>query len=269
MELLNGFVASLYSTKLKIAFACYLASVLAWSTCQVLRLSNRHQSTSDAACPTFKASFSIGNHVWHVVWLVSFTVRTCAYRAVLIVQYASQPLLNCNSDVPTLYVLPMKKHELGLVSSTCAMSCNAILHDCTRHTHVIITTFSPPRSPRHTYLLAHARHATSSAHKLTRTLVEQHGGRSPTCHGARRSRDDIPHNTHHRRHLGDYIWRRTPPRVCPHLLHKHSPHVHGHAICYPQTPPSTLPQQHSHDSLSLHPCRDPIGVPEIRPTPLA
>jgi hypothetical protein len=47
---------------------------------------------------------------------------------------ASQPLLNCSSDEPKLYVLPMEKHELELVTSTCTMSYNVLLHDCTRHT---------------------------------------------------------------------------------------------------------------------------------------
>jgi hypothetical protein len=34
---------------------------------------------------------------------------------------------------PRLYVRLMKKHELELVTSTCTMSCNVLLHDCTRH----------------------------------------------------------------------------------------------------------------------------------------
>jgi hypothetical protein len=46
---------------------------------------------------------------------------------------ASEPSLICGSDVPTLYVLPMEKHELELVTSTCTMSCNVLLHDCTRY----------------------------------------------------------------------------------------------------------------------------------------
>jgi hypothetical protein len=32
-----------------------------------------------------------------------------------------------------LYVRPMEKHELAFVTSTCTMSCNVLLHDCTRH----------------------------------------------------------------------------------------------------------------------------------------
>jgi hypothetical protein len=65
--------------------------------------------------------------------MVSFDVRTCAYREVLVVQYASKPLLNSNTDVLTLYVLPMEKHELELVTSICTMYCNVTLHNCTRH----------------------------------------------------------------------------------------------------------------------------------------
>jgi hypothetical protein len=34
---------------------------------------------------------------------------------------------------PRLYVRPMEKHELELVTSTCTMSCNVLLSDCTRH----------------------------------------------------------------------------------------------------------------------------------------
>jgi hypothetical protein len=40
-------------------------------------------------------------------------------------------------DVPTLYVLPMEKHELELVTSTCTMYCNVVLQDCTRHTRTL------------------------------------------------------------------------------------------------------------------------------------
>jgi hypothetical protein len=36
-----------------------------------------------------------------------------------------------------MYVLPMEKHELELVKSTCTMSCKVLLHDCTRHTHTL------------------------------------------------------------------------------------------------------------------------------------
>jgi hypothetical protein len=35
---------------------------------------------------------------------------------------------------PRLYVRPLEKHELELVTSTCTMSCNVLLHDCTSHT---------------------------------------------------------------------------------------------------------------------------------------
>jgi hypothetical protein len=31
----------------------------------------------------------------------------------------------------------MEKHELELVASTCTMSCNVLLHDCTRHTRTL------------------------------------------------------------------------------------------------------------------------------------
>jgi hypothetical protein len=46
------------------------------------------------------------------------------------------PCEYCSSDVPTLYVYPMEKHELDLVTSTCTLSCNAMLHDCTRHIYM-------------------------------------------------------------------------------------------------------------------------------------
>jgi hypothetical protein len=36
-----------------------------------------------------------------------------------------------------MYVLPMKKHELDLVTSTCTMSCTTVLHDYTRHTRTL------------------------------------------------------------------------------------------------------------------------------------
>jgi hypothetical protein len=35
---------------------------------------------------------------------------------------------------PRVYVHPMEKHELELVTSTCTMSCNVLFQDCTRHT---------------------------------------------------------------------------------------------------------------------------------------
>jgi hypothetical protein len=34
---------------------------------------------------------------------------------------------------PRLYVRPLEKHELELVTSTCKMYCNVLLKDCTRH----------------------------------------------------------------------------------------------------------------------------------------
>jgi hypothetical protein len=37
---------------------------------------------------------------------------------------------------PRVYVR-MEKHELELVTSTCTMSCNVLLQDCTRHTRTL------------------------------------------------------------------------------------------------------------------------------------
>jgi hypothetical protein len=54
----------------------------------------------------------------------------------MVVQQAQLPSLNWSSDIPTVYVLPMGKHELELVSSTCTMACNVMLHDYTRHIYV-------------------------------------------------------------------------------------------------------------------------------------
>jgi hypothetical protein len=36
-----------------------------------------------------------------------------------------------------MYVLPMEKHELELVTSTCTMPCNMLLQDCTRHNRTL------------------------------------------------------------------------------------------------------------------------------------
>jgi hypothetical protein len=36
-----------------------------------------------------------------------------------------------------MYILPMEKHESELVTSICTMSCNVLLHDCTRHTRTL------------------------------------------------------------------------------------------------------------------------------------
>jgi hypothetical protein len=47
------------------------------------------------------------------------------------------PYEYCNSDVPTLYVRPMEKHELELVTSTSTMSCYVLLYDYTRHKRVL------------------------------------------------------------------------------------------------------------------------------------
>jgi hypothetical protein len=38
---------------------------------------------------------------------------------------------------PRLYVRPMEKHELELVTSNCTMSWNVLLLDCTRHTRTL------------------------------------------------------------------------------------------------------------------------------------
>jgi hypothetical protein len=38
---------------------------------------------------------------------------------------------------PRLYVRPMEKHELELVTRTCTMSCNVLLQDYTRHTRTL------------------------------------------------------------------------------------------------------------------------------------
>jgi hypothetical protein len=37
---------------------------------------------------------------------------------------------------PRLYVRPMEKDGLELVTSTCTMSCNVLLQDCTRHKYL-------------------------------------------------------------------------------------------------------------------------------------
>jgi hypothetical protein len=36
-----------------------------------------------------------------------------------------------------MYVLPLEKHELDLVTSTCIISCNVLLQYCTRHTRTL------------------------------------------------------------------------------------------------------------------------------------
>jgi hypothetical protein len=56
---------------------------------------------------------------------------------VLVVKCASVLSLNRSSDVPTMYVLPMEKHELDFITSICTLSCNILLHDCTRHTRTL------------------------------------------------------------------------------------------------------------------------------------
>jgi hypothetical protein len=74
------------------------------------------------------------NSLRRVIWPVRLTVRICTYREVLVVQYASVPLMNIAvATYPRLYVRPMEKHELELVTSTCTISCNVLLQDCTRH----------------------------------------------------------------------------------------------------------------------------------------
>jgi hypothetical protein len=79
----------------------------------------------------------MGILAWCVIWRVTFTVRTCTYLEVPVVQYALEPSLNYSSDVPMLYVLPIESHKLELVTSTCTMSCNVLLQDCTRHTRTL------------------------------------------------------------------------------------------------------------------------------------
>jgi hypothetical protein len=44
---------------------------------------------------------------------------------------------------PRVYVRPMEKHELELVMSTCTMSCNVLLRDCTRHTNTTVNVMRP------------------------------------------------------------------------------------------------------------------------------
>jgi hypothetical protein len=50
-----------------------------------------------------------------------------------------------------MYALQTEKHELELVTSTYTMSCNVVLHDCTRHTRTL---------PLLTDLEAAVRHAS-------------------------------------------------------------------------------------------------------------
>jgi hypothetical protein len=115
----------------------YIAPALAWSLCMVLGLSNRHQQTSDATRSVWGITSCIENLAWLVVWLVKFIVLSCTYREVHVVEDALEPLLYCNSDVTTLYVLSMEKHDLEFVTSTRTMSCNIFLRDCTRHTRTL------------------------------------------------------------------------------------------------------------------------------------
>jgi hypothetical protein len=61
-------------------------------------------------------------HTVHVINNFNFNI---SIREVLVVQYALAPSLNCIRDVP-MYVRPMEKHELDLVTSTCIMSCNVM-----------------------------------------------------------------------------------------------------------------------------------------------
>jgi glycine cleavage system protein P-like pyridoxal-binding family len=47
---------------------------------------------------------------------------------------ASAPFTNIAvATYSRVYVRPMEKHELELVTSTCTMSSNVMLQDCTRH----------------------------------------------------------------------------------------------------------------------------------------
>jgi hypothetical protein len=65
--------------------------------------------------------------------------------------------MNCNSDAPTLYILPMEKHELDLVTSTGTMSCNVMLHYCTRHTRTLSLLIDRRGQPRVTSVVILAR----------------------------------------------------------------------------------------------------------------
>jgi len=45
----------------------------------------------------------------------------------------------------------MEKHELELVTSTCTMYCNVLLHDCTRHSR--LSPFAAKRATMHVAVL--------------------------------------------------------------------------------------------------------------------
>jgi hypothetical protein len=72
-----------------------------------------------------------------------------------------------------LYVRPMEKHELELVTSTCTMSCNVLLQDCTRHrfepTTQTTATFED-NDPRHT-LPEHVK-ILVEMHRITHDCVK-------------------------------------------------------------------------------------------------
>jgi hypothetical protein len=42
---------------------------------------------------------------------------------------------------PRLYVRPLEKQELDLVTSTCTMSCNVLLQDFTRHNTIVTVLY--------------------------------------------------------------------------------------------------------------------------------
>jgi hypothetical protein len=65
---------------------------------------------------------------------VSGVSRTCQAWS-----YCSiNTLMNISvATYPRVYVHPLEKHELESVTSTCTMSCNVLLQDCTRHTSLV------------------------------------------------------------------------------------------------------------------------------------
>ena len=94
-------------------------------------LSSRHGLPSigfhDAAPSASKSSF------WRVIWLVRLIMHICTYREVLVVLQHQHHYNIAVATYPRVYVHPVEKHELVSVTSTCTMSCNVLLQDCTRH----------------------------------------------------------------------------------------------------------------------------------------
>jgi hypothetical protein len=64
---------------------------------------------------------------------------------------------------PRLYVRPMEKHELAFVTSTCTMSGNVLLQDCTRHTRTL---------PLLTDLEVAARQTSVVLNSFTEAIIE-------------------------------------------------------------------------------------------------